>query len=375
AVMTGGIKAAEDNPKGYVISANGVNAMFEVVAKKNDSHFEGTQVLVVADPAGPKISFDPQSKQISIGIDPANPPTARQIVDLLNLTPQISELFQARIPATAPGTSIVPTGNDRIALGDSGTLRIAKSDVALGASMQGNTDSAHLGLTFYSVEYGSKEFVSVLPAQGTDFPLTDRFGNVTEMAKGTDVVAKINDQMGIGTGRIVSMATSDLDLSIWLDPNVRSGDVIGFRVTGGGALIQLGPDAVPDQQARIALKNVHSISLGGVNGHLSQLRTGGAFDLKSDVFRAAKIVDEVSNIVSTMRGRIGAFQKTQIEANMENMTDAIEIESGAHSELADTDFAAESSNMARLQLLAQTNISVLQQTNQMAQMLLGLLQR
>jgi flagellin len=196
-----------------------------------------------------------------------------------------------------------------------------------------------------------------------------------EKTYGIDIVSKIDGQLAIGTGRNASTATSDLDLSIWLNPNVQKGDVIGFRITGGGTLIQLGPDAVSEQQARIAIKSVHSIALGGVNGYLSQLRTGGDYDLLTDTEMAFKIVEEVTVEVASLRGRLGAFQKDQIQTNMANMVDSIEIETGAQSEIADTDFALESSAFARQQLLMQSNISVLQQSMANAQMLLGLLQR
>ncbi len=86
-------------------------------------------------------------------------------------------------------------------------------------------------------------------------------------------------------------------------------------------------------------------------------------------------MEEATRLVPSLRGRLGAFQKYQIEANMENMIDAIEIETEARSKIVDVDFAVESSNLARGQLLMQSNIAVLQQASQTTQMLLGLLQR
>jgi len=48
--------------------------------------------------------------------------------------------------------------------------------------------------------------------------------------------------------------------------------------------------------------------------------------------------------------------------------------SDARSQIADVDFAAESSNLARQQVLFQASVSVLQQSGQTRQMLLQLLQ-
>jgi flagellin-like hook-associated protein FlgL len=375
ATLTGGIRPADLRPEGTVVSANGINAMFQVSAKQVGEQWNDTEIVIVADSNGSRVSYDASSKQLTIGVSPNNPATAREIVDLINSTPEVQDYFEASLPAIAEGTSLVPNGEDSVHIGDSGTLRVHSAGTKLGASMLGNSDNAHLGMTFHSVEYGSQEFVAIRAVLETDFPLTDRFGNIAEKSYGTDIIAEIDGQLATGTGRIASTATSDLDMSVWINPNVQKGDVLGFRITGGGALIQLGPDVVSEQQARIAVKSVHTVALGGVSGYLSQLKTGGPYDLLTDTATAFKIVEEVTAEVSELRGRLGAFQKNRIQANMQNMVDAIEIETGARSEIVDTDFAVESSALARQQLLMQSNISVLQQNGQNAQLLLGLLQR
>ena len=243
-----------------------------------------------------------------------------------------------------------------------------------GAPMLGGSDRANLGITFHSTDYGSGAFVSIIAALGTDFPLRDQFGNRAIRSTGTDVVALINNEPAIGNGLVASSRTSDLDIDLWIDPSVQKGEVFGFRIDGGGALMQLGPDPVPWLQSRIGIRNTHTVALGGVNGHLSQLRTGGPYDLLTDTNTAFRIVEEVTEAVSSLRGRLGAFQRNQIQANMENMIDAIEIETDAWSQVKDTDFAATSSELMRLQLLMESNVTVLRYPGQNARLLLSLLQ-
>ena len=243
-----------------------------------------------------------------------------------------------------------------------------------GAPMLGGSDRANLGITFHSTDYGSGAFVSVIANLGTDFPLTDQFGNRAIRSTGTDVVALINNEPAIGNGLVASSRTSDLDIDLWIDPSVQKGEVFGFRIDGGGALMQLGPDPVSWQQSRIGIRNTHTVALGGISGHLSQLRTGGPYDLLTDTNTAFRIVEEVTEAVSSLRGRLGAFQRNQVEANMENMIDAMEIETNAWSEVKDTDFAATSSELMRLQLLMESNVTVLKYPNQNARLLLSLLQ-
>ena len=243
----------------------------------------------------------------------------------------------------------------------------------MGAAMLGATDNESLGIVFHSVEYGSKEFVDIWATQGELF-VTDRFGNVVERAFGTDIVADINGRAAIGEGRTAKSTTSDLDIAIATNAWVQSGDVFGFRISGGGALIQLGPKATWSQQVRVGIQSIHSTALGGESGTLSQLKTDEQFSLLKDTHRAYRIVLEAEIQITTMRGRLGALQRSQVEASMGHMADAITIHSDARSQIADVDFAAESSNLARQQVLFQASVSVLQQSGQTRQMLLQLLQ-
>jgi hypothetical protein len=186
-------------------------------------------------------------------------------------------LFSASIPLFVEGTNIVPNGSGLVQVGDFGMLQAKSSGAAMGAAMIGAGDNESLGLVFYSVAYGSKEFVDVWATHTGEFTVTDRFGVVTERAYGTDIVADINGRRAIGEGRMAKSATSDLDIEITTDPSVSAGDVFGFRISGGGVLMQLGPNANWTQQVRVSIPSIHSTVLGGESGTLSQLKTDQPF--------------------------------------------------------------------------------------------------
>ena len=375
AVLTDGIQPLNARAEGSIISSGGINATFTVQAKRAEEQYNNTEILIVPDASGPKISYDPQSKQLTIGIDPNKPPTALQVIDLINSTPEIRDMFSASLPLFVEGTSIVPDGSGLVQIGDFGTLQIKSTGATMGAAMLGATDNESLGIVFYSVEYGNKEFVEVWATYLGEFTVTDRFGNVVEKTYGMDIVADINGRRAIGDGRTALSVTSDLDIAISTNPSVLSGDVFGFRISGGGTLMQLGPTATWSQQVRVSIQSVHSTALGGESGMLSQLKTDEPFSLLKNTSQAFRIVEEATVQIAAMRGRLGALQRTQVEMNMDNMRDAINIESEARSNMADVDFAAESSEFARQQLLMQTSVAVLQQSSQIKQLLLSLLQR
>jgi flagellin len=96
--------------------------------------------------------------------------------------------------------------------------------------------------------------------------------------------------------------------------------------------------------------------------------------LLNNPHQAFRIIQESIDSITSMRGRLGALQRAQIEANMDSMRDAIIIESDARSNIADTHFASEVSELTRQQLLMQTSVAVLQQSGQTRQLLLSLLQ-
>ncbi|MDR0522420.1 MAG: hypothetical protein LBH00_11295 [Planctomycetaceae bacterium] len=374
ATLTGGIVPADFRAEGFILSSGGINASFNVKAKRGDHDYSGTEILVAEDPSGPKVSYDSQAKQLTIGVAPGKPVTAQQIVDLINTSPDVKELFEASIPLFLEGTTIVPDGSGFVQIGDTGMLQTPATGTAMGAAMLGAGDSVSLGLVIYSVGYGSKEFIDVRSTSGIAFPVTDRFGNTVEKTFGTDVVADINGRRAIGDGRAAMSATTDLDISVTTAADVQRGDVFGFRISGGGTLMQLGPTATWSQQIRISIPSIHSTALGGETGKLSQIKTDEPFSLLADSHTAFQIIEESITQITTLRGRLGALQKTQIEQGMENMQDAITIETDARSQIADVDFTAESSNFTRQQLLMQSSITVLQQSSMSKQLLLSLLQ-
>ena len=374
ATLTGGVKAVTNFPSTVTSAENGINSVFQVTGKKTDGSVTGAMVKIVDGSGNPSVRYDPISKQLTVAIDPRNQMTAAEVVDLINNTDGVNELFAASIPNRLPGTLLVPSGEGLVRAGDGGTLAITQEGTPRGAPMIGNSDKSSVGLAIYSVDFGTNSFVSVKSIQGTSFPLLDSMGNVAEKNSGTDVVAMINNLMAIGNGQVASMSTTDLDLSIWIDPSVANGDVFGFRISGGGALMQLGSEPNSNSQSRIAFKDIHTTKLGGPSGFLSELRTGGEKDLLTNTKGAFKVVEEVIEEISFLRGQVGSFQKNQVERNAEQMSDIVEIATSADSVIRDTNFATASSELARLDLMIQANVSVLRYPNEMARQILALLQ-
>ena len=228
-------------------------------------------------------------------------------------------------------------------------------------------------LVFKSSEFGTKAFVSVRALNNASFSTYDTGSASTGRDAGSDIRARINGVAATGDGLVASINTSTLDLSFKASAYLSAGSTASFTITGGGANFQLGPDVVSNQQARLGVQGVSTATLGGSSGQLFQLRTGGIKALATDTKGAAAVVDQVISKVTSLRGRLGAFQKTTLETNIFTLTDTLQALTDAQSSIRDADFARETANLTRSQILVQSGTSVLTIANQNPQQVLALL--
>lgn len=233
------------------------------------------------------------------------------------------------------------------------------------------TFAAATGLTFNSSEYGTDAKVSVnVISEGTGGTFKSSLSDIR--STGTDIQARVNGVKADGKGNRLSINTSTLDLSMTLDPAANASNV-SFTISGGGAKFQLGGDVVSNQQARLGIGSVSTSSLGGTSGRLYELGSGQDKALSKDPNGAAKVINEVINKVTSLRGRLGAFQSTTLESNLASLNDTVANLTEAESSIRDADFAAESARLTRAQILVQSGTSVLGIANQNPQNVLSLL--
>ncbi|MDX1538634.1 flagellin, partial [Arsukibacterium sp.] len=88
---------------------------------------------------------------------------------------------------------------------------------------------------------------------------------------------------------------------------------------------------------------------------------------------ALALIDSAVGIIDGKRADLGAVQN-RFQATIRNLTNISENVSGARSRIRDTDFAKETAELTRTQILQQTSTTVLAQANQRPQAALSLLQ-
>ena len=151
--------------------------------------------------------------------------------------------------------------------------------------------------------------------------------------------------------------------------------ISALTITGGGAKFNLGPSVDINNQVSIGLGNVASRKLGDINvGYLDDLGSGNSSNLvDGDLETAQKIVDAAISQVSSLRGKIGAFQSNVINSTINSLGVALENTSAAESSIRDTDFASETAAMTRAQILSSASTNILSIANSQPQAALQLL--
>ena len=234
------------------------------------------------------------------------------------------------------------------------------------------------GLILQSLGFGSSEFVSVRKLSGGAFfdAYTAQGGGAVNRDIGGDTLALINGNLAIGDGLDISLNASTLNVEMTLTSAAAQtlNTPFSYAITGGGATYQLGPSIDSLQQVGFGIQSVAATRLGNSTvGFLNQVLTGESDSLLTDPRGASDIIDAAIDQISTLRGRIGAFERNTLDTTMRSQQVALENLTSAESTIRDTDFAEETSKLTRAQILQQAGTQTLAIANNTAQSVLSLL--
>jgi flagellin len=233
---------------------------------------------------------------------------------------------------------------------------------------------------FNSTGYGANQFLSVNSNNSTALTTQDINGVATSTTHGRNATVTVNGTAVQSDGLNLKVVTANLEADLTLNSSVNTnGATKLFGVTGGGATFSLGAQVNTANSASIGIGNVNTGSIGkhvsnGTVYTLADLGSGKAAAVNNgDTGLAQNIVNQAIKDVAGLRGRLGAFQKNVLGSTINSLNVALENVSSSNSAIQDTDFASETANLTRNQILVQAAGSVLQQANQSPQSVLRLL--
>jgi flagellin len=267
------------------------------------------------------------------------------------------------------------------------------------------------GVRLVSSELGSDQFVSVqvaddggiAPANAGIYNLSSTDTNIANTTRlstyadainrvtdeGQDVQATINGIVAVGRGARASINTDFLATEVLLTTGAAGGgggnaqtlgSVSAYTITGGGADFQLAPNVDIAGKVGIGVRNVAARSLGRTTDladnvfFLADLAAGKALNAEDgDLVTAQKAIRQAIKDVSSLRGRLGSFQQNTIGATIRSLGVSFENTTAAESAIRDTDFAKESAELTRSQILVSAATSTLAIANSQPQSVLQLL--
>jgi flagellin-like hook-associated protein FlgL len=360
------------NAYGSVIAQGGIDASLDIRAKAQGPDYNGVGLKYVklSNPlAEVYAEYDANNKTIIVHIH-EGATTASQVKSAIENSEGTKNLFTVALPGN--GSGFVSLQDNYLLLKDG----LYDAGYRGGATMLGNADADAHRLIIESFGEGSRSYVRVNWINGGKFDVSDVNGNKVDTAHGTDMIATINGMMAKADGRDLSLSSAMLKLNMILDYDVTTGDQINFTITGGGAVVQMGPKVVSNQQIRFGIQSMTTAHLGGASGKLYQLREGGIADLlTSDASRrlADRIINEAISRVAQTRGRLGSIQKNTLEPQTEALQDSLVAISSAEAQISNADFAEETSRLTRAQILVQAGTRTLSLANQFPQYAASLL--
>ncbi|MDT4288729.1 flagellin domain-containing protein [Methylomonas sp. MO1] len=197
----------------------------------------------------------------------------------------------------------------------------------------------------------------------------------------TDTLQRMRD-LAVQAANRAAVSGSDRDklqtefkqLGLEIKRIIQNTEFNGKKILNGslaGANFQVGANTTTDNQVSVTVSNLEKVnSLSALFGAAGYSIGSGAASAK--VRSAISAIDSAIKKIDTFRSTLGAIQN-RFTTTVANLQSSIENQSAARSRILDADFATETSNLSKTQILQQAGTAMLAQANQSGQSVLSLL--
>jgi flagellin len=299
-------------------------------------------------------------------------------------------------PPRATGAGVLSWGT---AFGDvtitgSGTTTTVLSGAVSAKAAAAALDSAIPGLSASARTVFKAEVIGVAPGQGLSFTLT--VGGETVDFAGVNSTKDLADQMNSNAAKLGISASMDktgaLTITSATGENVKFGTIV--ESGGGSSTVNVsiqdsdgsfvGASGVASGGSIVGYVQLNSASAYTVSGAGAAALFGEASAKQSTVAdvdistadgaqRALAVLDSALSGIDAQRADLGAVQN-RFDNTINNLQNISENASAARSRIKDTDYAAETANLSKNQVLQQAGTAILAQAKQLPQAVLSLLQ-
>lgn len=200
-------------------------------------------------------------------------------------------------------------------------------------------------------------------------------GSITEtMQRMRDLAVQAANFGAVSSGDREKLQTEFKQLGDEISRIIQNTEFNGKKVLNGalsGANFQVGANTAADNQISVTISDLALAS--GIQSLFGAAAVSvGSLATSTGVRAAVDAIDTAIRKVDTFRSTLGAVQN-RFSTTISNLQSSIENQSAARSRIMDADFAVETSNMSRSQILQQAGTAMLAQANQSQQNVLSLL--
>ena len=279
---------------------------------------------------------------------------------MLSINTNVSSLFAQRSLSASQGT--LGTSLERLSTG----LRInsAKDDAA-GLFISQKQTSDIRGID-QSIRNAGDGISLAQTAEGALSQISSSVQRIREIA-----VQSSNATLEDRTGLQKEVDQLTQEISRIVQTTTFNGTSL-FDVSGTSSLtFQVGQDGNANNQVSLTLSGMTG---GLISAYASSLTATGTVNLSSAATASAALSTLETDIddISKQRATFGAVQN-RFESVISNLSNYSENLTSSRSRILDTDFASETANLTKAQILQQASTSILAQANQLPQSALSLL--
>ncbi|MBJ6123412.1 flagellin [Sphingomonas mollis] len=260
--------------------------------------------------------------------------------------------------ATMSASASLSTAMERLSTGK--RINSAKDDAAGLAIAQSMTSSIR-GMN-QAVRNANDGISLAQTAEGALGEVTNMLQRVRELAvqsaSGTYATGD-RTNMNAEVTELKAQITSVLSNTEFNGTKIFNSGTTGYTARTAAISIQVGSESTDKVDLNI--------------GSPADLAAATAVDTDTNATAALGNVDTMLDSVATARAKLGAGQ-SRLQSVVNNLTSNVTNLSDARSRIEDADFSAETTNLAKAQILSQASTAMLAQANQSQQSVLKLLQ-
>jgi len=234
----------------------------------------------------------------------------------------------------------------------------------------------------FETELDTANFLTVNGEKISGFKIQDNDADgslvdaINAVSEDTGVIAALNSDgrltLTAADGRNIELAFSDSllasDLGFDGDTNVAVNDLDEVYVATGQITLQSRSHF--DLAGDSSLIGFDAVGVYGTNSQYSVSALN--ISERSEALKALDIIDLALEDVSSIRAELGALQN-RLESTINNLSTTSENLTASRSRILDADFAEETAQLSRNQIIQQAGVSILAQANQQNQLALSLL--